>query len=330
MAAQSGSARQCNPFSGVDEKRPLLELCRGANSEAMRAAIDPDFHLESHVARIEQDGFTIIPDFLDAGGLTEVRRVLSLYEGTHAGRNDFEGTRTERIYTLVARGRVFWRIVLDPRVMALCERFLEPGFLLTASQAIRIAPGETPQPFHTDDAFYTVPRPRPMISLSTIVAVDAFTAENGGTEVIAGSHRWDDRRIGGTFGRSDADQAAQAEAEAGFEALARPVVMPAGGCIVFAGTLLHRGGRNRTDRIRGAFSNQYCQPWARQQENFVLGIPPEVARAMPERLQEMLGYSIHPPFMGQLTASHPRKALAPEYVLPVVAQALSAGAKLPE
>jgi ectoine hydroxylase-related dioxygenase (phytanoyl-CoA dioxygenase family) len=98
------------------------------------------------------------------------------------------------VYTLVARAPVFWRIALDPRIVALCEHFLQPGFLLTASQAIEIHPGETPQPLHTDDAFYTLQRPRPMVSLSTIVAVDAFTAENGGTEIFPGRHRWDDRR----------------------------------------------------------------------------------------------------------------------------------------
>jgi len=288
------------------------------------------FDLETHARRVEEDGYTVVPDFLGAADLAEVRRVLALYLETHTGRNDFEGTRTERVYTLVARGRIFWQLALDPRVMALCARFLEPGFLLTASQAIRITPGETPQPFHTDDGFYTIPRPRPMVSLSTIVAVDAFTAENGGTEVIPGSHRWDDRRVAGTYGRSDGNAAAQAAADAAFERLARPVEMPAGGCVVFAGTLLHRGGRNRTSHARCAFSHQYCQPWARQQENFTLGVPPEVARQMPPRLQELLGYSIHPPFMGQLSASHPRKALAPGYVLPVVAQARAAGAKLPE
>ena len=290
----------------------------------------PAFDLEAHARRIEADGFTIIPDFLTAADLAEVRRVLGLYLETHSGRNDFEGTRTERIYTLVARGRIFWRLALDARVMALCARFLEPGFLLTASQAIRINPGETPQPFHTDDGFYTIPRPRPMVSLSTIVAVDAFTAENGGTEVIPGSHRWDDRQVSGTYGRSDVNETAQAAADAAFERLANPVEMPAGGCVVFAGTLLHRGGRNRSQRSRCAFSHQYCQPWGRQQENFTLGVPPEIAREMPARLQELLGYSIHPPFMGQLSASHPRKALAPGYVLPVVAQARAAGAKLPE
>ncbi|MSP96989.1 MAG: hypothetical protein EXR29_07140 [Betaproteobacteria bacterium] len=88
----------------------------------------------------------------------------------------------------MARGRVFWDIALDERVLALCDRFLLPGCLLTASQAICIRLGEKPQDYHHDDTFYTVPRP--MISLSTIAAVDAFSAENGGTQIIPGSHLW--------------------------------------------------------------------------------------------------------------------------------------------
>ena len=106
--------------------------------------------------------------------------------------------------------------------------------------------------------------------------------------------------------------------------------MPAGACIVFSGTLVHRGGGNTSTGARCAFSNQYCQPWARPQENFILGVPSAVARAMPVRLQELLGYSIHPPFIGQLTANHPAKALAPDYENHVVAQARAAGARLPE
>src|SRR5262245_8192832 len=290
----------------------------------------PSFDLAAHGERIERDGFSIIPDFLSADDLAEVRRVLAFYLGSHSGRNDFEGTRTERVYTLVARGRVFWRIVLDVRVLALCERFLQPGFLLTASQAIRIFPGETPQPFHNDDAFYRLPRPRPMVSLSTIVAVDPFTGENGATEVIPGSHRWSDAQLAGIDDIATGVGLDAAGKEAELHRLARPLSMPAGACVVFAGTLLHRGGRNGTDRARLAFSNQYCEPWARQQENFFLGVPREMAAGMPVRLQELLGYSIHPPFMGQLSASHPRKALEADYVAPVVAQARAAGARLPE
>src|SRR3954471_21246764 len=121
------------------------------------------FDTGAHTAAIDRDGYTVIPDFLTPGDLAEVRRVLALYLGARQGRNNFEGYRTERIYTLVARARVFWDVVLDPRIMALCERFFVPNFLLTASQAIELGPGETPQPFHADDLFYTIPRPRPMV-----------------------------------------------------------------------------------------------------------------------------------------------------------------------
>ena len=272
-----------------------------------------NFDLVAHASAIEKHGYTIIADFMDAARLVEVRRVLGFYLGSHRGRNPFEGHSTERVYTLVARGRVFWDIALDERVLALCDRFLLPGCLLTASQAICIRPGEAPQPFHHDDTFYTVPRPRPMISISTIAAVDAFNTENGGTEIIPGSHLWGDDWL---------DRAAAA----------KPVTveMPAGACVMFSGTLVHRGGANRSAAPRLAFSNQYCQPWARQQENFLQGVPAEVARQMPQRLQEMLGYSIYPPFMGQLTASHPGKALEPGYRNRVEAQARAVGARLPE
>jgi len=286
------------------------------------------FDLTGHGAAIERDGYTIIEEFLTPARLDEVRRVLALYLDTHVGRNDFEGMRTERVYTLVARARVFWDIVQDARILALCERFLLPNFLLTASQAIRINPGETPQPFHSDDSFHHLPHPRPMISLSTIVAVDAFTEANGGTNLIPGSHLWDETRRAEMYSFTGGGDGAAADAR--LEQQAQSAVMPAGACIVFSGTLVHRGGSNRSAAPRCAFSNQYCQPWARPQENFILGVPQEVARQMPVRLQELLGYSIHPPFIGQLTASHPANALAPDYVNCVTAQAAAAGARLPE
>jgi hypothetical protein len=40
---------------------------------------------------------------------------------------------------------------------------------------------------------------------------------------------------------------------------------------------------------------------------------------MSPRLRQLLGYSIHPPFMGQLAGRHPEKALADDYVNSLVA-----------
>jgi ectoine hydroxylase-related dioxygenase (phytanoyl-CoA dioxygenase family) len=271
--------------------------------------------LQRHLDELDTHGYTVLPDFLLPAALAQVRAGLAPHLATHSGRNNFEGFRTERVYTLVGRGRCFEDIAADERVLALLDRLLRPGYLLTASQAICIHPGETPQPIHHDDSFYPVPRPRPSISFSTIVAVDAFTAENGGTEVIPGSHRWSDGRIAGAYDGRDADAAVPPALE---RALV-PMVVPAGACLFFHGTLLHRGGANRSSAPRLAFSNQYCEPWARTQENFYLGVPPAIVGLMSPRLQTLLGYEIMPPFMGHVTASHPTKVLRPGYVNAVAA-----------
>ncbi|MFT4825593.1 MAG: ectoine hydroxylase-related dioxygenase (phytanoyl-CoA dioxygenase family) [Halioglobus sp.] len=268
------------------------------------------------LAELAAQGYTLIPDFLSHERLTQVNTQFDRLLGTNKGRNDFEGKKTERIYTLVARDTVFQDIAEDPIIMALCDAVFMPNYLLTASQAIVIAPGETPQPWHTDDSFYPIPRPRPMISLSTIVAVDDFTAANGGTEIVPGSHLWGDEELGDHYLGYNIDGKSISQESSPRQFM--PVEISAGTCIVFAGTLLHRGGGNNSGDSRRAFSNQYCQPWARPQENFFLGIPPEQVAAMSPKVQSLLGYSIHPPFMGQVTAYHPLKTLEPNFVAPVM------------
>ena len=261
--------------------------------------------LEAHTERMRRDGYTVIEDFVDAAGLAAIRAGLASHLGSYRGRNSFEGRKTERVYTLAARGKVFEAVTEDPRILGLIDQFLAPGYLLTASQAICIYPGEAAQGVHTDDGFYRMARPRPAASISLIAAVDEFTAQNGATEIIPGSHLW-----------SDAQVASATPAQ--IRALLQPVLLSPGAAIVFQATLLHQGGANRSGAPRLAFTNQYCQPWCRTQENFFLGVPREVVRTMSPRMQRLLGYDIWPPFMGHVTASHPSKTLETEWVAPVL------------
>ena len=76
------------------------------------------------------------------------------------------------------------------------------------------------------------------------------------------------------------------------------------------------GGENRSAAPRLALSNQYCEPWARQQENYFLSLAPETVRGMSPRVQALLGYSIHPPFMGHVNGLHPRRTLERGYEPP--------------
>lgn len=273
--------------------------------------------IDRELAAIREKGYVVFPELLSSSQLAALRQALEPHlRREYFGRNDFEGHLTERVYTLVDRGPVFEDLAAHPLVLALCDALLEPNYLLTASQAINIHPGETAQAVHTDDGFYRIARPREAVSVSTIWAIDAFTKENGGTQVIAGSHLWDDTAVGDLLYQVDftteprGTQPSEATTRPSFEQNLRTVVMPAGSLIFFLGTLVHRGGANRSDRPRLALSNQYCAPWARQQENYTLAIPPERVARMAPRVQELIGYSIHPPFMGHTGGLHPRRRLA--------------------
>jgi ectoine hydroxylase-related dioxygenase (phytanoyl-CoA dioxygenase family) len=89
--------------------------------------------------------------------------------------------------------------------------------------------------------------------------------------------------------------------------------MPAGSVILFDGRTWHRGGANVSGRTRLAISPQYCQPWLRPQESQLLIVPPEEAARCTARGRAMLGYSIHPPLIGQVDGMHPLRLVDPSY-----------------
>jgi ectoine hydroxylase-related dioxygenase (phytanoyl-CoA dioxygenase family) len=272
------------------------------------------FDADAHLARLDGDGFTIVEDYMSKDQLARFRAGLKPYLGRYRGRNPFEGLATERVYTLVGRGKVYEEIASDHRLLAILDGLLAPNYLLSADHAICIYPGEEAQAPHFDDSFYPFPRPRRAVSISVIGAIDAFTPENGGTVLYRGSHKWSSERI-----RALREAVMHGEPSADAERRMQ-LAMPPGAICVFQGTLLHGGGANRTDAPRLAFTNQYCEPWARPQENFFLGVPRETVRGMSREMQILLGYELLPPgnIMGQVSGYHPIKTLDPDFVLPVL------------
>lgn len=250
------------------------------------------------IAEIDNDGYTIIENVMSADLMTRIREELAPYcQGEFPGRNNFEGTHTERVYALLAKAPSVAEIIEHPTTLELLDRLLPKNFLLSAALSILVHPGETPQPFHYDDGIAGLPvyKPRPRFGVSTIWAFDDFTDTNGATEVIAGSHRW-------------------AEDREPREAEITKVLMPAGSVVVFDGALVHRGGANTSDQDRLAITPQYCNPGLRQIENMVLAVPPNIAKNYSERIQNMLGYNIiEPSFMGYVDGVHPKRLIDAQY-----------------
>jgi ectoine hydroxylase-related dioxygenase (phytanoyl-CoA dioxygenase family) len=276
--------------------------------------LPPGFDVAAHMRRLDEDGFTIIEDFLSAAQLQRFRDGLAPYLGHYRGRNPFEGLTTERVYTLVGRGKVYEEAASDVRLLAILDGLLMPNYLLSADHAICIYPGEKAQNLHSDDGFYPGPRPRPSFGISTIGAIDPFTPQNGGTVMYRGSHKW-------TLDRIQALRAALMRGQETEDTRERfHLTMPAGGLCIFQGTLVHGGGANTSDGPRLAYTNQYCEPWGRTQENFFLGVPKETVRQMSRELQILLGYELRRPgdIMGQVGGYHPAKTLDPDFVIPVL------------
>jgi ectoine hydroxylase-related dioxygenase (phytanoyl-CoA dioxygenase family) len=247
---------------------------------------------------IRRDGYVVVPDLISRRVVGEIRTSLEPWlRGRLFGRNDFEGFRSERVYALLAKAPPVARIVEHEAVLAVLDRLLTPHYRLSACLAIQVHPGETAQDWHSDDAYVWTPRPRPMVGVSAIWAFDDFTETNGATEVIPGSHRW------------GPDEHASPD-----DPRAVKVRMAAGSAVLFAGTLVHRGGAHRGTQTRLAITPQYCEPWVRQIENMVLAVPPEHARGYSERVQALLGYDIfEPTFIGYVDGMHPKRLLDPGY-----------------
>lgn len=252
------------------------------------ARIDDDV-VQADLAKIERDGYIVWEGLLSDDERGAIRDSINPLLD-HTGRNSFEGNRTQRAYSVLNKTRACDQLVEHPRVLAVLDRLLMPNYLLSILQAINIQPGESAQLLHVDDGFYPIPRPHPPLGAATIWAIDDFTDDNGATVVVPGSHHWGRRQPTDTDPR-------------------RPVVMPAGSCVFFVSTLWHGGGANTSAGARLAMTAQYCQPWLRPLEAFTLSVPLATVRAVSDDIQRMLGYSVHPPFVGSVDGKHPLRLL---------------------
>lgn len=263
-------------------------------------------------ADFDRDGYLIFENVLPPDKVDRVRAALQPWlDADVTGRNDFEGMKSNRVYAMLAKSPEFVDLVTHPLALAFAEADLGRSCLLSACLAINLHPGETVQPWHFDDSHLRVPRPRPPFGVSTFWAIDAMTEDNGATELLPGSHLWEEDSIAGAnrFDDFSNTEIRDASDDPAARDDAIKAVMPAGSLMVTKGTLWHRGGANRSDAPRLIVTPQYCPGWARQLENMAMTMTPAGAAALPERARELIGYSIHPPFMGYVDGMHPKRVL---------------------
>ena len=248
------------------------------------------FEVDPIVDALGHDGYAIVEGVVDGATVDAVRVELErVLASTPTGRNGFEGFATKRIYRLFAKTRVLDEWAIHPVLLGVLDRVIGPC-QLSAPTGIQIGPGERAQVLHHDDSIYPLAAPHAEVVLNTMWAIDDFTVENGATRFVRGSHR-------GPAGRQPSED----------DVVQTP--MTAGSVAFYTGSIWHGGGANHTDRPRLGVILEYVAAWLRPQENHVIGVAPDVVATLPERLQELLGYNIYPPFVGYVDGRHPRRFL---------------------
>ena len=268
--------------------------------------VRPDAELGDVVEVLERDGAVIVEDFVDDAVLRGLWADLEppLEACAYSG-NWYDGLRTRRVSSLFARTSRLTPVVTQRLFLGAARALMErpvpmwigksrqdvtPNVQISTTQAIQIHRGQGKQPLHRDDALHLSRHPGPTTRVQLMLGLSEFSAANGGTLVIPGSHHWDDERA--------PDQA---------EAIATE--MAAGSGLIWVGGVYHGGGANTTDIPRTGVTIALDRGNLRQEENQYLAVPRERVLDYPEEVQKLLGYDRCPPGLGWVEMHEPAEVL---------------------
>lgn len=173
-------------YNNMSYQRPLsggsIPREAGADKRLARpySSSPPTPRIQSLIDEVTAHGYVVIRDAFSpasvAAAKAEVARLTADPETAGPagikGRNTFEGHRTQRLYALPDKSRVFDEFVLHEDVLALNDWFMDPGYLINSFQSINILPGEKAQTMHYDHGFVSLERPhRPLGTVSLLGAL---------------------------------------------------------------------------------------------------------------------------------------------------------------
>jgi len=247
---------------------------------------------------LDEHGYVIIENLQPR---SVMERILGDVQ-RHAAReerlkDEFFGGALRKVEELVNKSPAFVELLDTPLVTAIAAEVLGENPLLHATGLFILEQGGYGQFLHQDEAIYKPYLPRtpggPQYVVNMMWAVVDFTAENGGTRILPGSHLWTDDRT-----PQDGDKEIQLE-------------MPAGSLGMWLGSVWHAGGVNRTPAARVGAEMGFNCGWLRPYESQLLLVPPLVAKELPERVAAMVGYQAFKGVIGRIGRTNPMEMLKP-------------------
>jgi ectoine hydroxylase-related dioxygenase (phytanoyl-CoA dioxygenase family) len=184
---------------------------------------------------LDRDGYVVFRNLIDADWLERLKAAFdSEYE--KGGRSRVNESGTRHVDDLVNRGAVFEGIYTHPRVLAAVHHVLCDEFRVGQVGGRDPLPGYGQQGLHAD--WTARARGEPFRIVTTICLLDDFTADNGATRVVPGTHH-----MLNPPPKSFANPSSRHPQQ-------ELIVAQAGSVLVFNGHLWHGGTANRSNRSR--------------------------------------------------------------------------------
>jgi ectoine hydroxylase-related dioxygenase (phytanoyl-CoA dioxygenase family) len=205
--------------------------------------------------RLDRDGYAPLTGVLTEHQLTVIRARLAellAAEGERAGLEVHQEAGTDRLADLVNKDPVFDVCFTDPRLLA-CIAHVLGEFKLSSLNFRAALPGHGLQGLHTEGK--PVTDPAGFQVCNSVWLLDEFTADNGATRVVPGSHR---------SGRAPGEAMSDVRAAHPEEVL---LLAPAGTVMVFNSHLWHGGTVNRSTAPRRALHSYFTRRGNSQQLN---------------------------------------------------------------
>jgi len=190
----------------------------------------------------------------------------------------FSGRKTLRCYGVLRYSPSSSELIAHPKILEVADAILLPAcadYQLGSTTGIEILPGQAEQPLHRDDSPYPIQVPGLELQIGVMWALTDFTAENGATRVVKGSHR-----LLRSWHLPDLSHCEQA-------------IMPLGSAVLYLGSTWHGSGANRSNSVRSGLINTYSLGWLRSESNHMLEVPPPIAARYNESVRRLLGYTTH-------------------------------------
>jgi ectoine hydroxylase-related dioxygenase (phytanoyl-CoA dioxygenase family) len=253
----------------------------------MRAT--PTTDIEAAKADLDELGYCLIKDALSPAEVEDYRARLDALVNGGGGKMN-----------LIGADEKFLDLAQHTVALELADYQLGPEFLLSGSNAIIQRPGAPAQNLHSDQAYAPPPWHYPL-TMNIIWMLDEFTAANGATRLIPGSHRWNVCTERGVRKYQDWFENPVFLQENGErvpdgDVAPIPVEGAPGTALVMDGRMWHQAGPNSTtDQRRRGAQTYFCRPHMRQQTCFYLSLPkPLLDRAQESPLlKRLLGYELY-------------------------------------